>query len=181
MLKQNSVEGLMKNFIWLFYLVFLVSCAQSIKAEQWQYIDPLYPDELFGITTEPNSFGINNLYLDAEICSVQDKYICIKTKGFSFYVPKKIEGKESSWTVNGITFKAHLMRDFRVLGVSEPLVYIIDSTGDHELRFLFSKERGLIAMGGSNKSKSRLFILSTACGFGANKTCLDSITLKTRN
>lgn len=167
--------------ICFFYLVVLVSCAQSIKADEWQYVDPLHPSELYGISSEPSLFGIDDLYYEAEICTDEDKYICIKAKGFEFYVPRNLIGNKSSWVVNDIKYEANMHEYYSLLGTTGNVYFVDQLTKKHSIRFIYSKSRGLIAMGGSSSDKSRLFLLTTKCGFGANSTCRDSITLKAKN
>jgi len=142
----------------------------KVLAGQWNYIDPLRPTESFTIYTDPDHFEINDVLLDAKVCKKTDKYICITSEGFEFYVPRKIEDLNGSWKVNNFTFESHLNKRIQLFGINDD-IYIIEKTPPKKLYFLYSKHRGLLGMGGYSKKSSRIFLLVEKCGFGAGDNC----------
>jgi hypothetical protein len=107
---------------------------------------------------------------DAKICDNTDKYICITSKGFEFYVPKNLNNEISQWKVNGIEFVSHVDKKLQILGIKEK-IYLIENKSSKGIRYLYTKKRGLIGMGGVNKNSSSIFLLMGNCGFGASSEC----------
>ena len=154
----------LKHLILLLF-AFSISCSSAF-AGRWHYIDPLRPSESFTIHAEPSRFQIDDVLQDAKICGKEDKYICIATKGFEFYVPKGLNGDKVAWTVNGVEYKANLDKKLQILGTPDE-IYIIEKKSQKKVHFLYSKKRGLIGMGGFTETSSRLFLLAEKCGFGS--------------
>jgi hypothetical protein len=167
----KSLVGKLLIHVWLSILIILGSVSTAC-AEQWLYINPLQPRQLFSIETKPDSFGIDDVRFDAEFCTVTSEFICIKSSHFQFYVPKDLSDSRRSWTVNGLTYVVKSLSVISLFGM-EDVVYFIDRSdkGEGVLRFLYSKHRGLIGMGGLTDNSSAIFLLDVRCGFGAAPDC----------
>jgi hypothetical protein len=146
------------------------SCAVS---EQWVYHDPLRPNQLFSINTVPASFGVNDVQYDAEFCDLKDAYYCVKSSQFTFYVPKKLTESIREWKAGGDTYVIAFTSRVSLLGLEDNILFIDKRRKDGEgtIRFLYSKSRGLVGMGGFTDNSSAIFLLDIDCGFGAPSDC----------
>lgn len=147
-----------------------VSCAVS---GQWVYHDPLRPNQLFSINTEPASFGINDVQSDAEFCAPDDIYYCINSPQFTFYVPKKLPESVHEWKAGGDAYVVAFTSRVSLLGLDDDILFIDKQRKDGEgtIRFLYSKSRGLVGFGGFTDNSSAIFLLDIACGFAAPAEC----------
>lgn len=152
---------------------FVLKCTY-VYAQQWTYTDPLKPFDSFSIQNEPNAFGINDVIFDAIICGNKSQYICIETAGFSFHVPKNLLSSMKSWVVNENHYKSHFYKQLQIFGLQDKIFLIDKKEGNKTIRFLFSKKRGLIGMGGFSEKYSSMFLVNSYCGFGAPEKCNES-------
>lgn len=160
----------MKNILLVFTLFFL-GFTSDVHAQQWFYVDPIRPSDSFTIQTNPNAFGYIDLLHDATICDENSKYFCVVTKGFSFHVLKNLTKAVKGWSVDGIEYKSQLNERIQIFGLADEIYLIDRKEGDNTIRYLYSKNRGLIGIGGFTEKSSSLFLLSSYCGFGASESC----------
>lgn len=157
-----------KSLVILFILA-SISCSAAV-ADRWDYVDPWRSSESFSIHTSPGYFQIDDVMQDAKICEDADKYICVTSKGFEFYVPKNLNSEISQWKVNGIEFVSHIDKKLQIFGIKDE-IYLIENKSSKGIRYLYSKTRGLIGMGGVTENSSSIFLLTQNCGFGAPPAC----------
>ena len=91
-------------YYYLLILFIYVGCIEQAQAERWFYRNPLDQKTIITIETNPDSFGIQDVRDDAKFCRVKSKYVCIKSKGFKFAVPKMVSNSRKSWTKNNVTY-----------------------------------------------------------------------------
>lgn len=160
-------------------LVIIFSFAQGlvsiVQAQQWFYVDPIKPFDSFSIQNNPSLFGVNDVLLDATICDKKDEYICIEAPDFSFHVPKNISISLKEWRINKKEYKSQLSKQLQIFGIKDKVFLIDRIEGKNTIRFLFSKKRGLIGIGGFSGNSTGLFLVNTYCGFGASENCVETI------
>jgi hypothetical protein len=159
------------NLILVFAFIFLQTWSLEVFAEQWFYIDPIRPSDSITLQSNPSAFEVNDLFRAAVICDEKSNYICIVTEGFYFYVPKNLTKTVKRWNINGIEYKSHIEERILIFGILEEIYLIDRKEGNGTIRYLYSKKRGLIGIGGFTEKSSSLFLLSSYCGFGAPETC----------
>jgi hypothetical protein len=144
----------------------------TIDQKKWFYGNPMYPSDSYSILENPSGFEIVDVVFEASSCPKKSEYICTVSKYFSFHVPKKLSKDLNSWRVNGKSYKSLPDGRFRYFGVQDDLYFIEDG----DIKFLFSKTRGLLGFGGvSVKENTSGFylLMSSYCGFGASENCIE--------
>lgn len=155
-------------------LLFLIIFSQELSAEEWVYLNPINPKEVFVIETHPNSFGINDVRQKAEFCEEDDLFTCVKTDGFEFFIPKDANLSTKTWTANGHEYRiSSTYERTGILGIHGDIYLIEKKTDSGAISYLYSTVKGLIGIGGysSNGKVSSFFILGKECGFGASDAC----------
>ncbi len=153
---------------------FIQGMVSSAQAQQWFYVDPITPAESFSIQINPSEFGVNDVRLEAVICDNENEYICIEAPDFSFHVPKDISNSLKEWRINEKVYKSQLSKRLKIFGIKDKIFLIDRIEGKNTIRFLFSKKRGLIGIGGFSGNSSGLFLVDKYCGFGASERCVET-------
>ncbi|WP_027159876.1 hypothetical protein [Methylobacter luteus] len=164
-----------KKILFLVKFLLVQGLLSNAYAQQWFYVDPIKPSDSFSIQINPNTFGINDVLIEAVICDRKSKYICIEAPGFSFHVPKNLSSSLNSWRINEIEYISHLNKRLQIFGLKDQIFLIDKKEGNNTIRFLFSKKRGLIGIGGFSAKSSSIFLLDIYCGFGASGQCIDTL------
>ena len=152
--------------------LFIFACyIPNAQAEQWVYRNPLDRVTIIRIQTNPNRFGIQDVLVKAKFCAKKSKYTCINSKVFKFAIPKFISKSRKSWTKNRITYDLVEIREINFFGIRDSVYIIDDRIKAEEIRFIYSRNRGLIGFGGYSKKYKNIFLIDSKCGFGAPMRC----------
>lgn len=153
-------------------LLLLALCWPLGCHADWYYVD-LQRDKPAQIVLRENSVE-SHFREDATACPDSSPYFCIRSKTFSFAVPKRLTA-EKQWTVNAISYRVTSEQKIAILGKEDDLLLIDEVTKDGAgLRFLYSRGRGLVGIWHSKPQKPGFFILQNACGFGAPPGCSET-------
>jgi hypothetical protein len=138
----------------------------------WTYGIPGNGQSGFTISKTKKTMEIGSLKLDVKFCDEMSAYLCFESEGLSFAVPRALGNKEQSWASGGQRYTAVPVRvPLRIFGKTVS-VYQIDSiTQNPQMRFFYSKEKGLVVAKVLDEKNKSLLFLEEACGFGAPRRC----------
>lgn len=149
-----------------------LSLSSTVLAEQWLYRSPLALQNIFIIESSPDSYSFGDLKFEAEFCSFEEDYHCIKAEGFEFFVPKDLDSVEREWVKNNKHYTISTMKEVYFLGKKDEILSITQEHKDWKIQFLYSKENGLLGIGGiASDSSTGFYLLESKCGFAASKLC----------
>jgi hypothetical protein len=157
--------------ITLAVLVLLLS--SCVKADRHTYINIYSPMSMFIIDQAESSFNIVDRATEAKFCEKNDAYYCVTSVAFNFHVPKVKLALDKEWKVDGKVYE--IVSRFRDgLGGFSGMVYIIERQEENtKLKFLYSRQAGLVGFGGVSKDSSAFYMLSSNCGFGHSQDCAE--------
>jgi len=160
----------------LFLAVFLFSSVTSTTAlaRSWVYYDVREPKNQFVLESNPDRSAWLDIGGSAEFCGGKDPYLCFRAGDFQFAVPKGFRGKEVEWTHEGTLYQVSGMSRRYILGQQYMVYFIERDLGQHRLRFLYSRETGLIAITTVGAAQGMVLMLSEKCGYGAPPRCYKS-------
>ena len=113
---------------------------------------------------------IGDLGENLEICSQTEEFICFASEFLSFAVPRDLSETSGAWQFGGTEYRVLAHRDEMILGQNVSLFIVGANIEGNDLVFYFSKQRGLIALGGANSTGMPLLGVGY-CGFGAEIDC----------
>jgi len=153
-------------------LAFLCALAPiAVSASSWVYYDIREPKNQFVLEDSPASSAWMDAAGSAEFCARTEPYQCFKAGNFEFAVPRGFHGKEKEWMYGGVLYKVSGTSRRFILGRRYFTYFIERDFGSHRLRFLFTREAGLIAITTIGQAQSMVLILSGKCGYGASPLC----------
>lgn len=163
------------RLILLFAVFLLSSIAPTVAlARSWVYYDIREPKNQFVLENNPDRSAWLDIGGSAEFCGNDDPYLCFKAGDFQFAVPKRFGDKDAEWTYDNISYKVSGTSRRHILGKQYLTYFIERDLGQHRLRFLFTRETGLIAITTVGQAQGMVLILSEKCGFGAPLRCYKS-------
>lgn len=141
--------------------------AAPAVASSWVYYDIREPRNQFLLEDSPPRSAWMDVAGSAEFCARDDSYLCFKAADFQFAVPKDFKGNETRWTYDGVSYEVSGVSRRYILGRRYLAYFIERELGPHKLRFLFTREAGLIAITTVGGSQGMILILAGKCGYGA--------------
>jgi hypothetical protein len=160
----------------LFAALLLLSsfAAMPAEASSWVYYDIREPRNQFMLEDSPPRSAWMDVVGSAHFCARDDSYLCFKAADFQFAVPTHFKGNETHWTYDGVSYEVSGTSRRYILGRRYLAYFIERELGPHKLRFLFTREAGLIAITTVGDSQGMILILAGKCGFGAPPLCYKS-------
>ena len=157
----------------LILAMFLLSAIGPLtaSARSWVYYDIREPKNQFVLESKPDRSAWLDIGGSAEFCGGMDLYLCFKAGDFHFAVPKGFIGKETEWTHDGTYYKVSGTSRRYILGRQYLTYFIERDLGAHRLRFLFTRDAGLIGITTVGANQGMVLILSKKCGYGAPARC----------
>jgi hypothetical protein len=143
----------------------------AASERSWSYYDIREPKNQFVLQSNPNRSAWLDVGGAAEFCGLDDAYQCFMAGDFQFAVPKGFSGKEEKWDYRGISYKVAGTSRRQILGQKYVVYFVERNLGSHRLRFLFTREVGLIAIATIGEAQGMLLLLSEKCGYGAPSRC----------
>lgn len=150
-------------------LAYLVSF--NVSAAQWVYKDVLDQERVIRIETNPDNMAVDGKMSAAKYCSADSEYICIRADDFSFHFPKEINSTMRSWSVDGCSYSVSSHHSASYFGVEHEVYVITQDIPNGTIYYLYSKEGGLLAIGGKGSDASTMYLLDSKCGYGAPADC----------
>jgi hypothetical protein len=158
----------------VFVLVILVS-TNGVYAGSWSYKNPVSPEgETIAINSDSNEISINNHRGFDWVECESDYYLCLLSGGMSFVIPK-VPSDQLQWVDHQVTYRIIAKREANLLGDKIPDAILLSASykGLEYQYFLYSYERGLIAISGLSDTSPNILIIEGHCGFGASAGCGD--------
>jgi hypothetical protein len=99
------------------------------------------------------------------------KYIiCFESPRLVMKLPR--DGMQvQQWTDDGTTYFARIHEDVQIFGQSIGDIYIISIDGQGEQGYIYSPDRGIVAVFLSQAGSYQIAIIESPCGYGAPATC----------
>lgn len=142
----------------------------SVRADtEWFYTNLSDPTAR-QVILSPRYIG-GHLRVEATSCPPDGAFLCYNSPGFSFAVPKVVEGQRK-WTLGRASYEIKKESRFSLFGQEITVIWIDQTRSKKSVRFLYSRTRGLIGFA-SLDPKGSLFLLENACGFGASSDCVE--------
>lgn len=155
------------------FLLILSSGMARGAYEIYSYRDPVFPDKRISIDVTGGQFLIADVAVKFMECDKKKYAICLKTKAFSFLIPKKFKEGQKTWSDDEIKYAIESIGMHHILGWSGDLMRIRSDGKDGSTYFLYSKSTGLIAISfvDAKTGMHATYLLDGKCGFGAEPSC----------
>jgi hypothetical protein len=162
----------MTKFFSCCVLFVCIACSAPTPESYWIYrglSEDLHGPELV-IDAGRETLTVGDLAVKLEICSKTEEFICFASEFLSFAVPRDLSETSAPWQFGGTEYRVLAHRDEMVLGQKVSLFILGANIEGNDLVFYFSKQRGLIALAGANRTGVPLLGVGY-CGFGAAIDC----------
>lgn len=141
------------------------------SAREWLYFDIKYPENQFLLNDNPRYSAWYHSVGNVEFCQKASGFYCFNADNFKFAVPKKLNMHMESWVFDNIKYTISGISNRYILG-KKYLAYLIDSDFEvHKLRFIYTKEAGLIAITTIGEKQGMFLLLAGKCGYAASAAC----------
>ncbi len=159
----------------IYYVITLLFISFHVNASSWVYREHIPSDEKHVIVIESsNKISIDNHRVFTWYPCEDANYICLMSGIISFSIPK-MPGEKSKWTINKVNYTAETIKMLKVFGQTIPNVVLIKASfqqdDNYVQEFLFSYERGLLAISDKVLEGNSFLLLEGKCGYGAISTC----------
>lgn len=156
-----------KIIIWCSFL--LIPSVASAK--EWHYFDVKYPENQFLLNDNPQYSAWYHSVGNVEFCPKASGFYCFYADNFKFAVPKKLNRHMESWVFDDVKYTISGISNRSILG-KKYFAYLIDSDFEaHKLRFIYTKEAGLIAITTIGEKQGMFLLLAGRCGYAASAAC----------
>lgn len=154
----------------IFWCSFLLISDYS-SAREWIYFDIKYPENQFLLNDSPQYSAWYHSVGDVEFCQKDSGFYCFNADNFKFAVPRKLNEYMESWVFDNVKYTVSEISNRSILG-KKYLAYLIDSDFEvHKLRFIYTKEAGLIAITTIGEKQGMFLLLAGRCGYAASAAC----------
>ncbi len=168
--RANS-EQHKENYMRFFMTLLACLISLSVSAEQWIYKDIIDQERVIRIETNPDNMAVDGKMSSATFCAADAEYICIRADDFSFHFPKYISSSTRSWSVDGCSYSVSSHHHASYFGVKYEVYVVTKDIGNGTIYYLYSKEGGLLGIGGKGADTSTMYLVDSKCGYGASLTC----------
>lgn len=156
-----------KIIIWCSFLLI----PSVVGAKEWLYYDIKYPENQFLLSERPQQSAWHHSVGRVEFCSEKSEFYCFDAEGFKFAVPKKLNRHMESWIYENVKYTISGISNRSILG-KKYFAYLIDRDFEaHKLRFIYTKEAGLIAITTIGEKQGMFLLLAGKCGYAASAAC----------
>ena len=140
--------------------------AASAHAQPFEYVHPFHERHVISIQPKSSTVASGDRASDAVFCIKAERYICVKSEWLNFAVPISKALTVSEWKFGDHTYIVRGRRELLMLGNSMNILDIESTQSSRTFRFLYSKERGLVALSVEVDGKPATFVLQGTKGFG---------------
>jgi hypothetical protein len=109
--------------------------------------------------------------IEGSICPDDSPFYCFRTDVLSFAVPKQFSDSTASWEDDGVTYSVAERSSEVFLGQEFEAYFIRRSRDGSTHEFMFSRERGLLAIMFRDGELAQQLLSIEYCGFGASPSC----------
>jgi hypothetical protein len=156
----------------LVVVALLLLPVKAFAQQEWLYLDVLGSKN--GQIILSAQYVESHKRTAAQVCSTDAAFQCLDSAGFQFAYPRR-RTSERSWSWKGANYTVTGEEQRSLLGKPLFIVFIDQAIGGAKrMRFVYSKEQGLLAFSSYAKNPTPIFVLQGACGFGAPETCKSS-------
>lgn len=157
-----------------YYAIAVLFVSFHVNASSWIYRGYIPSDEEHVLVIESsNKISLNHREFTWFSCE-DASYICLMSGLISFSIPR-IPGEKSKWTKNKVDYTVETTKMLKVFGQTIPDVMLIKASFQQDDKyvqeFLFSYERGLLAISEKARESKSFLLLEGICGYGALSTC----------
>ncbi len=160
----------------LLLVVLCFGCSYADEAE-WKYLDPTSTEELGTLRI---SEAERVIVFDEHVghrwtdCDPKDEenVVCFESPQLYMKLPRAALG-ESEWTQDGVVFSVRLHKEFRLLGQDIGDVYVVSTEGVEKRGFVYSPDRGVIAIFFGHDEWFGVPMVMGKCGYAAPPACYD--------
>lgn len=152
-------------------LIILFWMSEIAVAQSWIYYDIREPGNQFLLQSEPNKSAWMDIEGDAEFCGWNSTTACFKANEFRFAVPKRSLEVGAEWTYDGSSYRVNGKRRLHLLGKVYSVYFIDAKFEKFQMRFVYSRDAGLIAITTIDPTPGLFLILDGACGFASSAKC----------
>lgn len=139
----------------------------AASATTFEYVSPIDSSSLT-IDTTASSVAVGDVARNAVLCAGSSNFVCVESDVFRFAVPTKIGPETTRWEHGERTYSIEFQGDITLLGILERgAIRISSADGGRRFSYLYSPEKGLLAVGVSSKDGSKLFLITSNVGYGA--------------
>ena len=162
----------MAKFFLCCVLLICISCSAPPAENYWIYrnLSPGIDGRQVVIDADRKKLSVGDLAVSLEICPKSEAFLCFASEFLSFTVPRDLSESSDRWNYGGIEYQILAHRDEMILGQDMSIFIVGAKIVENDLVFYFSKQRGLIAIGGASPI-STLMLNVGYCGFGAETDC----------
>jgi hypothetical protein len=155
-----------------FFAVMLSAVSTPVNADSFLYVDPFDSHLVIEVDTDRSVVILNgHLAYPAQFCNEEASMECFSSPTLSFSVPRPFEAAKDTWEFTGQRYRLIDRRKISLFGVPHTVNVIEAADGNLVSQYLFSEQRGLIAIRTSSDERSVVVLIWQRCGFGAPKGC----------
>ncbi len=107
-------------------------------------------------------------------CPEESDFKCFKSQWLVFSIPRNLQTTNERWSAGELDFEIKDQIQAHILGQKLELIEVVSGQQGRQIRFLFSKERGLLAIGYLERAPALLS--DQYCGFAAPDYCMEVST-----
>ena len=156
-----------------YYFAFAISpTCSAADNTRWIYRDLGDTSREIVIDSQARTVDLGHVGLSATFCSESSPFVCFATDAVLFAIDKGLLEGNTSWEVDGVQYTVTRHRKELVFGQILDAYYIEGKkVGGETQSYLFTRDRGLLAIFLRDNQHSREFLSIEYCGFGAPPMC----------
>lgn len=152
-------------------LAFLLATSTIAWARSWVYYDARDPKSQFVLQRAPDRSAWLDIGGEATFCEKSSRMECFNAAGLRFAIPKILADDTIEWRHDGGSYRVVSKGRRRLLG-RVYTIYLIDTELEqYQIRFIFSREAGLLGIATAKPKPGMFLLLDGSCGFGAPPSC----------
>jgi hypothetical protein len=137
----------------------------SAHSEPFEYVQPFHDRHVISIQPASGLVASGDRASNATFCSRDEGYVCVRSEWLNFAAPIS-KASSSEWKFENNTYTVKGRRRLLMLGTSMNVLDIESTQSTRTFRFLYSKEKGLVAFSVEVDGKPATFVLQGITGFG---------------
>ena len=140
--------------------------AAYAHAQPFEYAHPFRERHVISIEPMSGSVASGDRAIDATFCAKAEGYVCVSSEWLNFAAPISKAWSSPEWKFGDHTYVMRDRRKVFMLGASLNVLDIESTQSSRTFRFLYSKERGLVALSAEVDGTLEIFVLQGKTGFG---------------
>ncbi len=164
------------RFFAVFILTLCFGCSFADESE-WKYVSPASAEHMgtIRISTDRHTITYNEhvgRYWEDCDPGKTDYTVCFESPQlFMKLLHSALES--DGWEEDGVSYSLHFHRDVQLFGQAMGDIYVVVLQGPEKRSFIYSTDRGIIAIGFGQTDLDGVAMIIGNCGYGAPSKCYE--------